>query len=127
MPPDVPVASAKVRVEPVQIAPTPVIEPATGVAFTVMRYLATAEPQAPDTVYFMVSVPADAPVTTPVEFIVALLVVTLLQLPPEAVSVSVMVLPVQTADEPAIVPATGNGKIVIAVVASAVPQLLVLE
>jgi hypothetical protein len=69
----------------------------------------------------MVTEPAETPVTTPPEEIVALAVELLLHVPPAAEGVRVMVEPIHTADEPLIVSAvTVSGK-----VATALLQLLV--
>jgi hypothetical protein len=69
----------------------------------------------------MVTEPAETPVTTPPEEIVALAVELLLHVPPAAEAVRVIVEPIQTADEPLIDSAvTVRGK-----VATALLQLLV--
>ena len=68
--------------------------------------------------------PVDTPVTTPEGETVAeglLLVHT----PPGAASLSATEDPIQTVDEPDIVPASGKGSIVMSCVAKAVPQPLV--
>ena len=50
----------------------------------------------------MVTVPADTPVTTPVELMVAIAVLLLLHIPPELVSNKLMVEPTQTVEGPVI-------------------------
>jgi hypothetical protein len=66
-------------------------------------------PQALETVYDMVAVPADKPVTIPVLPIVATDVLPLDQLPPVTVSESNLVVPAQSESAPIIVPAGGGG------------------
>jgi hypothetical protein len=70
-------------------------------------------------------VPDATPVTTPVASIVATAVVVLPHTPPDAASLSGVVVSSQTDVVPVIVPATGNGSTVTTVVAAAVPQLFV--
>jgi hypothetical protein len=84
------------------------------------------------TVYVIVAVPAATPVTIPVPLpTLATPVLPLVQVPPlekvapDAVRVTVAV--GHTVDVPLMVPAVGNGLIVTAAVAVAVPQLLVTE
>jgi hypothetical protein len=72
----------------------------------------------------MVSIPAVYAVTNPPEDTVARLLVAL-QPPPVMVAVSVVVALSQTALAPVILPALGNGLMVIVAVAVEVPQLLV--
>ena len=74
----------------------------------------------------MVVLPVDTPVTTP-PLTVAMAVDALLQVPPEMVSIRVVVAPVQLVVEPVIVPATGVGLTVKLWLAATVPQLLVTE
>ena len=71
-------------------------------------------------------VPALSPVTSPVnEPILATAALELVQIPPEKALVNVVVPPIQIVEVPAI---GGNGTItVIVLVATAVPQLLVIE
>jgi hypothetical protein len=69
--------------------------------------------------------PADTALTTPDEFMVAMLVVELVHMPPGAVSLNVEVMPTHRAVVPVMVPATGNGLTVTAVVATAVPHPLI--
>ena len=74
----------------------------------------------------MVALPADTPVSMPVEAsILATEVLLLVQVPPAAASVRVMVDPVHTDPGPVIVPADGNGLTVINVVAIPVPQAVI--
>ena len=83
---------------------------------------ATAVPQTFVTVYLIVSVPAAAPVTTPADTLAVLL---LLHAPPVDASVKVIVEPTHTLESPVIVPASGNGLMVISFVVVAVPHILV--
>ena len=62
------------------------------------------------------------PFTTPEVPTVATAVLVLLHTPPEVASVNVVDEPAFTVAVPVIVPATGNGLIVIVEVAAAVPQ-----
>ena len=73
----------------------------------------------------MMAVPAVTPVTTPVLLTVATAVLPLVQMPPEVASVRVVTAPTHTAGVPVMVPATAAGLMVMALVAAAVPQLLV--
>jgi hypothetical protein len=56
---------------------------------------------------------------------VAIAVLVLLQIPPAAVSLRLMVVPAHTVDGPLMVPACGSGLTVMDCIAVAVPQLLV--
>jgi len=98
--------------------------PALGEAFTVTRCIATALPQELETVYFTVSIPAEAPVTMPDPLTVAF-PSDVLQVPPGAGSVSVIVLPVQTTDAPEMVPAERNAPIFTTLLVVNVPQTFV--
>jgi hypothetical protein len=73
----------------------------------------------------MVALPPVTPVTVPVAFTEAIEAAVLLHTPPVAASVSVVVAPEQTVDEPVIVPAAGIGLTVTAWVALAVPHAVV--
>ena len=73
----------------------------------------------------MVEVPAATPVTTPVPLTVAIPGLTLLQVPPAAASVRLVVVVGHTISPPVILPAFGDGFTVTTTVAAAVPQLLV--
>ena len=70
--------------------------------------------------------PAETPVTIPPLLMVATPVDTELQVPPVTASFNVVAEPAQTVVVPVMVPATGNGLTVTVVVATAVPQLLVI-
>ncbi len=85
-----PPASLKVTVAPAHTTPVPVIPAGRG--FTVTTLIAVAMPQILVAVYFIVSVPVPAAVTTPVEEpIVAVVGVTEVQTPPPAPSLRVIV------------------------------------
>ena len=75
----------------------------------------------------MVAIPDDTPLTMPVLPTVATDVAVLLQAPPDAPSVNVVVDPAHTFKIPVIVPATGNGLTVTIAVAAAVQQPLVTD
>ena len=68
--------------------------------------------------------PADTPVTMPVEPTVAIAVLLLLHVPPDVVSVNVKLLPEHKEDEPAINPAIGKGLTVMIFLLVTVPQTL---
>ena len=68
---------------------------AAGAAMTVTIVVAEQLPSE----YAMVAVPAATPLTIPPDVTVAMLVALLLHVPPVTASVSVIVVPVQTADE----------------------------
>ena len=87
------VVSESGAVELLQTVGEPVIVPATGNGLIVTAAVDTAEPQVVLSVYDIVAVPALTPVTTPAAFTVATTVLLLVQLPPDAVSVSVDVAP----------------------------------
>lgn len=126
VPPDA--ASVKVRVEPTHTVDNPVIVPALGSGFTVTNLVATAVPQLFVTVYEMIEVPADTPLTIPeTEPIVAIAVLVEDQIPPKAKLPRVMVAEAHKDEAPVIAPALGNGFIEIVFVAVAVPQTLVTE
>lgn len=97
--------SDKVMEEPWQTTVGPDIGLTAAAGFIVMILVATAVPQLLVTLYFMVSVPVVSPVTVPVVFTVAIVVNTLLHVPPLVASVRVMVEPTHTAAAPAILPA----------------------
>ena len=75
------------------------------------------------TTYVITVVPAETPATTPVLPTVATAVLLLLQVPPEMLSISVMVLPAQTVDAPEMDPADGAPNTVMWLVA--VPEEVV--
>jgi hypothetical protein len=98
--------------------------PAIGKGMTVIVLVVSALPQLLVYMYLIVSVPPDTPCTTPDET-VAIPVKELVQVPPDTVSVSVILVSAQTVDEPDIVPARGIGFIVSVSLVALVPQLLV--
>jgi hypothetical protein len=100
----------------------PVIVPASGNGFTVIDFVATAEPHASTTEYDMVAVPADTPVTIPVVPTLAIAVELELHTPPVAGSVRVIVEATQTEFGPDMVPAERNAPMVTAIVETAVPH-----
>lgn len=120
------VASDKVIVLPVHTLVGPVIVPAVRYAPIVITFVATYEPHALTTLYIIVSRPEDTPVSKPVPLIVALPLVAL-HVPPGTVSVSVVNVPAHTVAGPTIVPAPEVELTVMLYVATAVPQLLVIE
>ena len=103
----------------------PDIEPAIGDGLIVTVLLTVAAPQELITIYSIVSIPEDTPVTNPPDTMALPLVV--LHKPPEEASAKVIVEPVQTIDGPEIVPGLGNGFIVTRREAVAVPQTFVTE
>lgn len=120
-----PVASLKVPAAPVHIVDGPLTVPAPDSGLTVSIQVAVAVPQPLVTVYFMVSVPVDTPVTTPPPVMVAIVLKTLLHTPLPAASVRVTCEATHTLDEPAILPALGRALTVKARMDDAVPQPLV--
>jgi hypothetical protein len=114
----------KVIFAPGQTLPAPVIVPAVGNGSTVITYMATADPH-PVAVYFIVSVPAATPVTTPVLLIVAILGKVLLQVPPAVLSVRVMLAATQTVVGPLIGPTLPDAFTDMFSVADVLPQELV--
>jgi hypothetical protein len=95
--------SVKVMNEPTQTLERPVILPAFTDEFTVIVLVAVAVPHKLVTVYMMVSIPAETPVTIPPATVA--LAFVLLHIPPVTVSVKVMSEPIHTLDEPFIMPA----------------------
>ena len=75
----------------------------------------------------MLTEPTALPRTTPALLTDAIVLLEELQVPPVVVSVKVIVLPVQTDEEPAIAPTIGTPDTDTAFVTTVVPQLLVLE
>ena len=73
----------------------------------------------------MVVVPGATPVTTPDGLTVPKAGSVLLQVPPVAPSVNVVVAPGHVAVVPAMLPASGDGFMVAMVIAAVAPQLLV--
>lgn len=74
-----------------------------GSGLTVIVFAAISVPQLFVTVYLMIDVPAEIPVTTPPATTAA--AVLLLHIPPVAISVNVIGVPIQIAPGPVIVPA----------------------
>ena len=118
--------SLSVTWEPTHTLLRPVTAPGAGNGFIVIGHAATAVPQLLVTVYFMVSVPAALPVTTPPALTPAS-AYTELQVPPAVPVASVRVIwePAQTVDRPLMAPALGIGLTVTTCVVAIVPQLLV--
>ncbi len=90
-----------------------------------MVRVVVAEPHEFVTVYEMVAVPNDIPVTTPADVTVATEVVPLAHVPPATEAPSVIVWPRHTFMLPVMVAATGNGFTVTGWVAAAEPQTVV--
>lgn len=106
-------ASVNVIVDPVQTLAGPLIVPAVGAAVIVTAVVADAVPQLLVTVYVIVAVPADTPLTTPVALLMLAIVgELLLHVPPLVVLVSVVVAPTHAVVVPLIVPANGSGSTV---------------
>jgi hypothetical protein len=102
------VASESSKVLPAQTVLPPVIVPAPGAWVTVTSMVSDMEPQAAlETVYDIIAVPDNTPVTVPVVLIVATPVLLDDQVPPVADSVKVTGVPIQIVLEPDIVPASG--------------------
>ena len=97
--------SLRVTDDPRQIAPMPVIVPASATGFTVTEAVAVAVPHEPEIVYVMITDPAATPVTIPDVLTVAMLESLLVQTPPEVASVRVMPEPAHTEEAPLIDPA----------------------
>ena len=94
------VEEEKVVDRPTQIACVPLKIPALGMAVTVMEivFVAFGQPPKPVTVYVMVAIPAETPVTTP-EFVftVAMALLEELQVPPAIVEFKFVIFPTQIA------------------------------
>jgi hypothetical protein len=119
------VASATERVAPAQMALTvPVIVPALRNAPTVTDSVVETVPQDDVIVYFMVSIPADTPLTKPVAEPIVACVLLADQVPPVVRSDSKSVVPAQRLAEPVIVPAVGAASTLTICVVATVPQLL---
>ena len=101
--------------------------PAIGRGLTEIGLVWVADPQLLVTVYFMESKPAATPVTTPLATVALALLLDHAPAPPPDVSANVIVLPTQTLVIPFMVPALGNGRIVIALCAMAVPHIFDTE
>lgn len=122
-PPDV--TSLKGVVDSSHTVATPEIEPDTGSGFTVTTVAVADTPQPFVTVYDIVAVPTDAPLTKPELLTVTIDVAVLLHTPPMAASLKRAVDETQTIAVPVIEPDTGSGFTVTTVVVTEVPQLLV--
>jgi len=120
-------ASFNVVAAPAHTEAVPVIDPAFGNGLTVTAAVAVAVPHTVVAEYDIVVLPAAIPVTTPVLPTVATDVALLLQTPPGARSLSVVVAVAHTVKMPVMEPAIGNGLTVNVCDAVAVPQLLVTE
>ena len=83
-PPDEP--SLSVVEEPWQTVVVPVIVPAIANGLTVTPAVVTADPHAPLTVYVIVAMPPETPVTAPEPFTEAIVLLLLDQVPPETAS-----------------------------------------
>ena len=103
----------------------PAIVPALGSVVTFIILVTVVDVQLLLTVYMMVSVPGEIPVTIPPLTAAAALLA--LQIPPGTVFDKVMVEPVHTLEEPVMLPALGAGVILMILVTTAVPQPLVYE
>ena len=103
VPPDT--ALVNVDVEPTHSTDGPTMLPASGCGFTVIVLVVETDPQLLDTVYEMVSIPADTPVTIPEPVPTVAVVLLLLHTPPVVPLLSVIVVPTQTLLEPVMVPA----------------------
>ena len=118
-------ASVKAVLAPAQTMGVPVIVPAFGNALTVTTWVAAAVPQLLVTVYDIVVLPEEMPLTLPAASTVPTEDVTLLHAPPAAALVKAVLAPAQTTGVPVMVPALGNVLTVTTRIAAAVPQLLV--
>ena len=112
-----------VYVVPEHITEEPLMAGVGGSGLIVTSRVATAVLHVPVTVYFIVSVPAVTPVTTPPVTVALLL--EALHVPVVDVSVKVTVAPGHIVDAPLIAPTLTDIPIVIAWVSAADPQLLV--
>jgi len=113
--------SVKAMVKPNMTLVEPDMEPEFGNGLTVIGNVAMAALQLLVTVYDIIAEPAVTQAMLPPKT-VATDVLELLQLPPDEVSVKVMVVPVQKAEAPVIVPADGCAKTLIGYAAVAAPQ-----
>ncbi len=114
-------------VVPWQSVKVPVIAPTPGSAFTVTSDVVDAvQPDELTTVYVMLAVPAETPVTIPVVPTVATDVLPLVQAPPEVVLDKVVTPPTQTLNVPDIEPTDGSALTVTTFVTNAAhPKLFV--
>jgi hypothetical protein len=106
----VPPAMPALRVtdNPAQTDVLPVMIPAVGMGLTSICVVAAASPQAFVIVYVIVAVPADTPMTLPPAML-ATSVLSLRQVPPPEVSLSVIAAPAQTDETPKIALTCGSG------------------
>jgi len=118
------VASVKVIVAPEHTVVGPEMAATVGVAVRVIECVAIAVPQLLVTEYDITTEPPVTPVTTPPVLTVAMAFEELIQVPPPAELVRLIVAPVHKVEEPVSVPALGLGLTVTTVVAATVPQLL---
>lgn len=112
VPPEVALLSVVVALW--QTVCVPVIVPALGTGTTVTSAVSLAVPQLLVTEYVIMAVPSVSPVTTPVVLTLALAALLLLQVPPAAPSVKVVVDPIHTVWVPVMLPALGSGLTVMA-------------
>ena len=117
------VALVSVMLAPVHTLEGPDIVSTAVIALTMIRFIAIADPHELDTVYLIVSMPADTPVIT-LSAVVAN-PIRLLHTPPAIDALSVVDAPTHKVVAPVIVPATGSGDIVITDLAVSVPQPVV--
>ncbi len=96
--------------------------PALGAGFTVTIVVADAVPQPLVTVYEIIAVPDETPVTTPVDPTVATPVVPELHEPPLPLVLNVLVPATHIFVVPVMVPALGAGLTAIVFTAKALPQ-----
>ena len=115
------VGSVNVAVELAQTEDNPDIDPAVGSKLTVILAVAL---QPVDKAYVIVVVPNETPVTIPDNEPIVADDELLLQVPPVVASVSVILEPTHTLDEPLI--AEGNGLTVIVFVTDAEPHALLI-
>jgi len=118
----------KLMVEPAHTAEAPLMVPASGSELTVTTIPAVDEPQLLVTLYVIIVVPADIPVTSPVAALtVALVVLELFQVPPMSPPILVKKIeePVHTDVGPSMIPAFGTGLTVTVKDATFVPQPVV--
>ena len=104
------VASLRVVVEPAHTLIVPVIADTVGNGLTVtVDVTIVTQPKPLVTVYDIVTIPADTPLTMPVEPTVATNVLPLLHTPPLVASLNVVVEPAHTLMVPVIADTVGNG------------------
>ena len=113
---------------PSQTVAGPLIAPAKGIGLTVTSIVSVLAPQAFVAVYESMVVPVAIPLTRPPE-VTLMRPVLVAHVPPDVppTEVKVTVSPTQTDVGPVTVPAASKGSIVIARLATAVPQPFVTE